>query len=105
MLKDFDRRIGGIEIDRDDVEPAWTFRQTVTNEILLRGANDAPLLERGDRFYSGAERATIPRLHFDEHNRRPVPRDDVQFAAACAVAPGKNCVPPAFELAAGEIFA
>jgi hypothetical protein len=45
------------------------------------------------------------RLHLDEDGRRPVARDDVDFAMPGAVAAGKNGVPAAAELGAREIFA
>src|SRR2546422_320815 len=48
---------------------------------------------------------TLARFHFDEHQRRAVARDDVNFSTSSPVAPGKYCVPSARELRAREIFA
>ena len=62
-------------------------------------------LPRCHRLAAVAERATLPRLHFDEHDRLAVARDDVHFSTTSAVAPRKNCVPSPFELGAREIFA
>ena len=76
----------------------------MTDQILLRDLDDALPLEGGDRVGAAAERAILPRLHFDEHDRLAVARDDVDFATTPPVAPGNNCVPAAFELAAREIF-
>jgi hypothetical protein len=77
----------------------------MSHHVLGRELHDPPLLERGDRFSRPAERVTVARLHFDEHQRRAVARDDVDFSTAPAVPPGKYCVPAPFELATREIFA
>ena len=75
------------------------------HHIFRRQTDDSPLFPPGDRFGGIAEFAAVARLHFDEHQRRSVAGDDVQFAATAPVPPRSNCVPPAFELAAREIFA
>ena len=70
------------------------------HDVVRRQTDDSLLLVPGDRFGSGAERTAVSRLHFHEHQRRAVARDDVQFATAAAVTPGENCVPAALELPA-----
>jgi hypothetical protein len=66
---------------------------------------DSPAFERRDRFCRVPERAAVARLDLDEHQRRAVARDDVQFATTPAVAPRNYCVPASLELLAREIFA
>ena len=73
--------------------------------MAIGEVDDAAALELGDRFYSVAKFPAIPRFDLDEHNRRAVARDDVEFAAAGTIAAGKNCVPAPFELATREILA
>src|SRR5262249_30733595 len=45
------------------------------------------------------------RLHLDEHDRRSVAGDDVNFSSARAIAARKNCVPTALQFGAREVFA
>ena len=77
----------------------------MSHHVFRRQADDSLLLLPGDRLGRVAERAAVARLHLDEHQRRSVARDDVQFATTATVPPRNNCVPAAFELAAREIFA
>ena len=55
-------------------------------------AVDPGLLVQGDGLRRLAVPLAGPRLHLDEHDGRAVAGDDVNFAKAGAVAPGKNCV-------------
>jgi len=75
------------------------------HHVFISEPDDPPLLLPGDRFGRIAERASPARLHFHEHQRRAVARDDVDFATPATVPPRNNCVPPAFELVTREIFA
>ena len=92
-------------MDRHDVEAAGAVGEPVPRHVVERELRHPPALERRHRLGRLAERPALPRLHLDEHQRLAVARDDVQFATAAAVAPGKNCVPAPLELRAGEIFA
>src|SRR6185503_11156526 len=82
-----------------------TTRELMPHDVVERELRDSLALERGDRFGRLPELATVPRLHFDEHQRRAVSRDDVQFSTAPPVAPRNYCVPAPLQLAAREIFA
>ena len=64
-----------------------------------RAATIRRRLRRRHRLGRLAELAAVARLDLDEHQRRAVARDDVHFATARPVAPGKNCVPAPLQLA------
>src|SRR5581483_10484271 len=105
VLHDLDRGLAGVDANRDDVEAARDAGEAMPHHIVDGGLGDAPLLERRHRVVAVAEFVAVARLHLDEDDRRAVARDDVQFSPAATVAAGKNCVPAAFELGDGEIFA
>ena len=98
-------RLTRVEMDRHDVEPARTFSKTLAHEVVERERRDSAPLQCGDRLYCGAERTAMARLHFHEHDRPAVARDDVQFSTALAVPPREDCVPAALQFPAREIFA
>jgi hypothetical protein len=77
----------------------------MSHHVFRRQADDSLLFLPRHRLGGVAEGAGIARLHFDEHQRRSVAGDDVQFSTAATMPPRNNCVPKAFELAAREIFA
>ena len=66
---------------------------------------DAVLLIRSNGFGRYPERAALAGFHFDEHQGRSIPRNDIDFADSTPEPPGKYCVPPPFELRAGQILA
>src|SRR3954451_14627597 len=99
-----DRRAAG-ELNRHDVEPAAAVAAVMARQVVLRDLDNPLALERSHRVGAAAERVILTRLHLDEHDRLPVARDDVNFATASAVAPGDDCVPAAFQLAARQLFA
>src|SRR5581483_10403619 len=105
VLEDLDRRPASVELDRHDVEAAGGVCESVSHQIVERHSCHAPALQRGNRLGALAERAAVPRLHFDEHDRGSVAGDDVDFASACAVPSCKYCVPAPLQLAAGELLA
>ena len=94
-----------VQVNRHDVEAAWTPGQSVPDDIVEGGVGDPPPLDPRHGFARLAEVPIVPCLHFDEDNCLPVARNDVQFATAPPVATGKYCVPAAFQLTTGEIFA
>ena len=77
----------------------------MARHVLERQPGHRPALRPRDRVGGFAEVAALAGFHFDEHQRATIARDDVQFAAAPAVAARNNCVPATLELATGEIFA
>ena len=66
---------------------------------------DAVLLVLSNGFGGRSERAALASLHFYEHQGRSIPGNDIDFAAPAPEPPGKYCVPPPFELRAGQILA
>src|SRR4029077_20665696 len=81
-LNDLDHRLARVEVYRDDVEPARTGGQAMSHHVVARELRDPAALEPGDGFGRLAEPAAGARLHLDEHQRRTVSRDDVQFSTA-----------------------
>src|SRR3989338_376749 len=67
----------GIETARRDMREA--------GEILLRGADDAPLLVRVDAGRRPAEIGAAPQAHIDEYQGRAVLHDQIDFAEAAAI--------------------
>ena len=92
-------------MNRDDVESAGAVGEMLPHHVLQLEPHDSPLLLRGDRFGRLAECVAVTRLHFDEHQRRSIARNDVQFATATPKAARNNYVPTALQLATREIFA
>ena len=86
------------------VKTACTTVETVPREEMLRHQDNPALLPPGHGLRRTAAGQRPPRLHFYEHQRLPVPGDDVNFANSGAVSPGKNCVPPARQFVRGPIF-
>src|SRR5262245_12183654 len=76
----------------------------LASEVIDRHPRDASLLPAGHRRSRAAELLRHPRFDFDEHRRRPVLGDDVDFAESGAVTAFNNCVPAALQLGAREIF-
>ena len=99
-----DSRFGGVEIDCDHIEAAWTFMEVPAREIVECHPRNAALLPAGHRRRGAAEFPRHARFDFHEHKRRPVPRDDVDFAEPRAVTPLNNCVPPPLQFGASEVF-
>ena len=60
-----------------DVETARTLGKMVADDEVLGKGGDAPLFESSHGFCCVTEIVSIARLHFDEHERRAVARDDV----------------------------
>jgi len=105
ILKHFHGGLPAIEVNRDDVETARTILQMVLHHVFGSDRGDAVLLIPSNGFGRGAERAALAGLHFDEHQRRSIPGNDIDFATPTPEPPGKYCVPPPFELRAGQILA
>src|SRR6266478_3000821 len=102
---DLDDGAAGLELDRHHVEATGTIRQSMAHQVLERQLHDPPALQARDRLGRAAEPAAVARLDFDEDEGGAVTRNDVQFATTAAVAPLNDCVPAAFQLATGQIFA
>ena len=98
-------RFGGVEIDCDHIEATWTFMEVPAREIVECHPRNAALLPAGHRRRGAAEFRRHARFDFHEHKRRPVPRDDVDFAEPRAVTPLNNCVPPPLQFGTSEVFA
>ena len=81
------------EMDRDDVEPARAVDEMMPRKKVGGEMRHPPLLPRRHGFAAVAECTIFPGLHFHEHDRLSVARDDVQFSAAAPVASRKNDVP------------
>lgn len=77
----------------------------MAHQVVGRELDDTVLLERGDSLAAVAERVAVPGFDFNEDNRIPVARDDVNFSTPPAVAAGKNCPPTLLKFANREIFA
>src|SRR6266516_3632770 len=105
VLKNLDGRPPRVEMDRDDVEPARDVGEMVSHDVVDGEPHNPPALARSHRLGRLAERSVVARLDLDEHQRRSIAGDDVQFATAPPMPPGNYCVPAAFQLPAGEIFA
>ena len=75
------------------------------HDVFMGETDDAPPFPPGYRFGGVAERLTVTRFHFNEHQCRSVAGDNVQFATAAPVTPRNNYVPASLELAAREILA
>src|SRR5262245_43347893 len=105
VLIQLDARLLPVHVDGDDIESTRTLDQIVPCHIVQRHTCHAPPFERRDRLRACTELAPFARLDLDEHHDLPVARNDVQFSTPAPVTAGKNCVPAALELLAGEIFA
>ena len=90
--------------DRDDVEAAGAGVWAPPSEVVGGHQDDLPALAGRDGFDGDAVSSGSARFHLDEDQRRAVARDDVDFASPGAVAAINNCVPPAQQFVAGEIF-
>ena len=91
--------------NRDDVESARGDAGTPPGEVIGGHQRELAALDRGHGLLGRPMARRPARLHLDEHQDRAVEGDDVDFAEPGAVAPLENCVPPALEGRAGEIFA
>src|SRR5262245_5319759 len=105
VLKNLDGRRAGAGENAHHVEAARLCEETMPRQVVGGEIPQTALLDPRDRLRAGAVLQRVPRLHLDEHNRRSVARDDVDFAASAAVPAGKNYVPAAPQLLAGEFFA
>src|SRR5258708_7682523 len=72
VLIDFNRRLARVEVNRADVEPAGTTGQMMPHHEVRGEPHHPCSLEGRDRFRRLAEVPAGPRLHLDEHYRRPV---------------------------------
>src|SRR5262249_47951232 len=105
VLKYLDEGTLALELHGHDIEPARAQPDMIARQILFRQSREAAALEPRYRLGRLAELAPSPGLDLDEHQRRAIPRDNVQFAASAPVSAGKNCVPATLEFLAREIFA
>src|SRR5919202_1195206 len=105
VLKDLHDGTSAVELNRHDVESAGTLAEVLSHDVVGGEPRHSQPLQRGDRLGRLAEGAAVARLHFDEHERRTIARDDVNFSTLPAVPSGKYCVPATLELATCEIFA
>jgi hypothetical protein len=92
------------DLDGDHVEAARPIVQAMPGQIVYGHLRQSSLLPRRDRLFTAAELLSETRLHFHEHRRPLMGRDDVNFSNASSVATIKNCVPESLELGACEIF-
>ena len=104
-LEQVNRRAGTVDLNRHHVESARAVRETMPGDVVERHLRDAPPFAGGHGVHPFAEFTAIPRLHLDEDQRLAVAGDDVEFATAAAVAPGKYDVPSTLQLRARKIFA
>jgi hypothetical protein len=105
VLIDLDIGVAAVEVDGNDVEPAWPITEMMTHHEIVRQPHDPPLFLRRHGLGGITKRVVVPRLHLDEHQRGTIVRDDIDFASPTSVPPGNDCVPTALELPACEIFA
>src|SRR3989442_11688312 len=105
IRKHLDDRRCCVEVDRDDVEPTGTIGQMMPHHVIDGEPRHLALLPGRYGFARLAEFAALARFDLDEHDRRSVARDDVQFSTPTAVPPVKNFVPAPFQLTTREIFA
>src|SRR2546423_9737321 len=105
VLKDLDDGPFAVEMNRHDVEPAGTLADVLSHDVIGGELPESQPLQPGNRLRRLTETVSVARLHFHEHQRRTVARDDVDFSTPPAVPSGKYCVPAAFELATRQIFA
>ena len=77
----------------------------MTRQPIRRHHRHAVTLGECQRVFRAAVTRGPACLDFDKHQRITVARHDVDFAGACAVAPGKNRVPLSPQFVAGEILA
>src|SRR5262245_7309148 len=71
-----------VEDHRHDIEPAGRVPDPLQLEISLRQPAEAALLARVDGGLWGVALHVPPGLHLDEHERRAVPRHEVDLAGA-----------------------
>src|SRR5262245_26269686 len=105
VLKHLHHRLAGLDLDRDDVEPARLIRQMMAGQVVAGKSRDPPPLGRRHRLPRLPKHTPLPRLHFHKHHRPAVATDDVDFSHATTIPFGKNCVPATFQLTTSEIFA
>ena len=102
---DDDVRLFVVDVDGDDIEAARTIVKVVAREVVERHLRDTALFPRCHGGGAAAEFVAGPRFDFNEDGDLAIPGHDVDFAESRPVSPGKNHVPAAPELVAGELFA
>src|ERR1043166_6638233 len=105
VLKDFDLGRTVVEMNRDDVERAGTIVNAVRRKICGRQPYQLALFRRGDRFGRRSEFMAGPRLHFDEYQRGPITRHDVDLAGRHTISSSDDRIPARLELLARQVFA
>src|SRR5688500_11686103 len=75
---------GTAAFERDDIEAARR-RAAEAHEVAARRRRDAAALARRDAAERAAEAALPAQAHFHEHERLPIPGNEVDLAQARAV--------------------
>jgi hypothetical protein len=100
--QDRDLRPGSVAEDRDDIEPAWHFSETLSLEICLGRSKNPPLFFACDRFRRMTERRPTATLDLDEAERPRLFRDEINFADARHEVPFEDFVAGGLQVALGE---
>jgi len=81
-----------IEVDRDDIEPAFSILEIVSHQESLGDPFDLLLLGRSDRFFGKTEIRALSRFDLDEDQCIYVKGDDVYLSTEQTKVLGENFV-------------